>query len=96
MVYYIGPRVVEGIWEYFKRKTDRTHLEGFPFAYVLAWGLVMYLYELDKKILNRSLVSSMEYIYKESDGDLASWRDLLPLDILKLSRRRKEKLQKKK
>ena len=50
----------------------------FPFAYMLAWGVVMYLFERDKLILNRSLVASMDYIYKGSDQDLKSWKDLLP------------------
>ena len=41
----------------------------------------MYLFELDKTILNKSLVTSMEYIYKDSDKDLKSWRELVPFDI---------------
>ena len=47
----------------------------------MSWGLVMYLFELDKTILNKSLVTSMEYIYKDSDKDLKSWRELVPFDI---------------
>jgi peroxisomal membrane protein 4 len=41
----------------------------------------MYLFELDKSILNKSLTVSMEYIYKESDKDLKSWKELVPFDI---------------
>lgn len=47
----------------------------------MSWGLVMYLFELDKTILNKSLTTSMEYIYKDSDNDLKSWRELVPFDI---------------
>jgi len=38
----------------------------------------MFLFEKDKQVLNRSLVASMDYIYKGSDDDLESWWDLIP------------------
>ena len=59
--------------------------EGFPISYLLAWGFVMYLFELDKSIMNRSLVASMDFIYKEADKDLTSWRELCPIDVPKFS-----------
>ena len=55
--------------------------EGFTIAYLLAWGFVMYLFELDKSILNKSLVASMEFIYKDSDKKLESWRELVPFEL---------------
>ena len=44
--------------------------------------MVMFLFELDKSILNKSLVASMDFIYKEADKDIESWRDLVPFDVL--------------
>ena len=43
--------------------------------------MVMFLFELDKSILNKSLVASMDFIYKEADKDIESWRDLVPFDV---------------
>jgi len=84
VLYYIAPRAFEGAWEYFKKLAGKTKVEGFPVVYILVWGLVMYLYELDKKMLNRSLVWSMDYIYKDSDKDMKSWGDLAPIKMEKV------------
>ena len=76
--YYIVPRVLEGLFANFKKVLNHPLFEGFPVTYMLAWGCVMYMFEMDKSILNRSLVASMDYIYKGSDRELNSWWDLLP------------------
>ena len=41
----------------------------------------MFLFELDKSLLNRSLVSSMEFIYHTADEDLKKWTDIVPFDV---------------
>ena len=41
----------------------------------------MMIFEWDKTILNKSLVASMDFIYKEADEDLKSWRELVPIDL---------------
>ena len=74
-------RVIEGIFLKLQKLDIIRTFEGFQFSYLMSWGLVMYLFELDKTILNKSLVTSMEYIYKDSDKDLKSWRELVPFDI---------------
>ena len=53
----------------------------FDITYTFTWGCVMYLYELDKNILNGSLVSSMNFLYKNSDKPLESYKELIPIDI---------------
>ena len=45
----------------------------------------MYLFELDKSILNKSLVASMDFIYKESDKDVKSWKEFIPVDVPNLN-----------
>ena len=47
-------------------------VDAFKYVYVIVWGCVMYLYEKDKSILNRSMTVSMDFIYKDSDEDLKS------------------------
>ena len=41
------------------------NLEGFRPTYSIIWALVMFLYALDEKILNKSLVDSMHQIYDD-------------------------------
>ena len=44
--------------------------KAFNYVYVLVWACVMYLFEKDKSILNKSMTVSMDFIYKDSDEDL--------------------------
>ena len=48
---------------------------------MITWAFVMYLFELDKSILNQSMISSMDFIYRDSDQDFNSWRELIPFEI---------------
>ena len=48
---------------------------------MLIWGTVMLLFELDPEILNKSLVSSMQFLYKDSDAPLRSYTELIPFDV---------------
>lgn len=61
-------RVLEGIYVKLHKVFSMTPLfDGFKVGYVITWGLVMYLFELDKTILNRTMCISMDFIYKDSD-----------------------------
>ena len=79
--YYLSARVIEGIFVLLQKFKKIPQFEAFNIVYLLSWGFVMYLFELDKKVLNRSLVASMDFIYKESDKDITSWRELIPVDL---------------
>lgn len=49
---------------------------------MLAWGMSLYLFELDSSVLQNSLTSSMVFLYKDSDKWLG-WRYCIPyLDTL--------------
>ena len=65
--YYIVPRVIEAVFVHLKKRNGVNNFEGFPITYIIVWGRVMFLFELDKSLLNRSIVSSMDFIYKDSD-----------------------------
>lgn len=48
--------------------------------YLLAgacWGVVMWLFEVDRGVLQTSLSNSMHLLYKESDS-VEHWTDLIP------------------
>ena len=57
-------------------------MEMFNKTYMFIWGMVMYLFELDASILNKSLTNSMIFLYKDSDPPLNSIRELIPFDLL--------------
>ena len=79
LYYYLLTRSIEGVWHKFKElATIADEKKAFPFIYVIVWGLVMFLFELKKEILNRSMVTSMNFIYKDSDKEVESWTDLVP------------------
>ena len=79
--YYLSARVLEGFWLKLSKDGYLPQSEMFQMTYTIIWGVVMYLYELDKKILNGSLVSSMEFLYKNSDTPLGSYKELIPFDV---------------
>jgi len=43
---------------------------AFPVLATVCWGLVMYLFELQKTSLQESLEGSMSYLYTQSDKEL--------------------------
>jgi hypothetical protein len=44
---------------------------------MIIWGIVMYLFEDEKSVLQGSLQPSMTFLYKDSDR-VSGWRDFLP------------------
>ena len=81
--YYLSARVVEGIFLKLMNLGYLPKVEGFHATYTIVWGLVMFLFELDASILNGSLVSSMNFLYKNSDTPLRNYSELIPFDIPK-------------
>lgn len=47
---------------------------------MIVWGVVMYLFEDDKSVLQGSLQTSMQFLYKDSDHT-EGWRDFVPFYI---------------
>lgn len=56
---------------------------GFTLTSMTVWGIVMFLFEYNSKILQNSLTASMDFIYKESDRKYESILDLIPFYIPK-------------
>ena len=53
----------------------------FSYVSVIVWGIVMYLFERDKKTLQPSLSSSMTFLYHDSDRMDRGWRDFVPIEM---------------
>ncbi|KAL4478309.1 hypothetical protein ABPG72_009545 [Tetrahymena utriculariae] len=56
-------------------------MKFFPILAAICWGLVMFIYEVDKLSLQKSLSDSMDFLYKESDLNLKHWTELVPFKI---------------
>ena len=57
-------------------------MTAFPYVSMIVWGIVMFLFEEDKSVLQGSLQSSMTFLYKDSDK-YEGWRDFVPIYIPK-------------
>lgn len=58
----------------------KTDINGFPLATMLVWAIVMFLFEYKPQSLQGSLLSSMKFLYHESDK-WNNWKDFIPFHI---------------
>ena len=85
LCFYLVSRVLEGLIKE-ARKVDMFPKSSlFSFVSVFIWGIVMYLFEKDKSVLQSSLSSSMTFLYHESDKPVTSVTDLIPLNLPEVS-----------
>ena len=59
----MSARVLEGLILLLIKKNVIPNLLSFENTYSVLWALVMFLYVLDESVLNKSLTSSMHFIY---------------------------------
>ena len=69
--------------KYLKKRWERTEPTlqrklAFPLMAAMCWGLVMWLFTVDKSILQSSLTSSMQFLYIESNHKLKTLLELIP------------------
>ena len=55
-------------------------MKAFGIVSMICWGIVMFLFEEDRTVLQGSLQSSMNFLYKESDV-VNGWKDFVPFYI---------------
>ena len=77
IVMYLLARNLLGGAEKLRRKGLFPSRSLFMALATACWGVVMWLYAIDAPVLQRSLVSSMDYLYKETEH-YSSWRDFVP------------------
>ena len=84
IVFYLLSRVLEGSAKRLQKAGKLNFIpekfEAFPWVSMVVWGIVMYLFEDDKSVLQGSLQSSMTFLYKDSD-QVNGWRDFIPIYI---------------
>lgn len=68
IVLYLLSRIMIGLGSLLVKKgLVKQPSNGFTIMATLVWGIVMWLFRNDKDTLQGSLVSSMEYLYNDSD-----------------------------
>ncbi len=81
LCFYLVSRVLEGCVQVMRQKQMFTKKSSFSIVSVFIWGVVMYLFERDKRTLQPSLSSSMTFLYHDSDRTTRGWRDFIPLEL---------------
>lgn len=79
-LYTLG-RSVLGFSEVLVNKGILPNINAYPAMAAIIWALVMFLFEDDRTCLQGSLVSSMQFLYKDSDKKMESWTELIPVEI---------------
>lgn len=80
MCFYLLSRILDGFAKKLIKAGIVPRISPFPFISIICWGMVMFLFESDKSVLQTSLTSSMTFLYKESDR-VRGWRDFVPIYI---------------
>ena len=80
LILYLLSRNITGGLTSFQKKGFFKNFKFFEFFAFLTWGVVMLLFNDNKECLQRSLKSSMEFLYEESE-DWKSWKDFVPFYI---------------
>ena len=79
---YLLSRNLLAITNYFNKRylsvwNNNIPIDGFKYASILCWGVVMYLFESNPNLLQTSLFSSMDFLYNESNK-YSSIKDFVP------------------
>lgn len=72
--------MLQGIAQTAQQQNYIPNKPAFSYISIICWGLVMLLFEGNKSSLQPSLVSSMQFLYKDSDRT-TGWRDFVPFYI---------------
>ena len=80
VILYLMSRNLVGALNIMMHRQVLPKVDYYPVLSAMVWGLVMYLFEKDQQCLQPSLLSSMKFLYKDSDLPLAHWSQLLPLE----------------
>ena len=81
IVLYLFSRNILGIINNLMSKGVIPKFKFFPYLASFVWGLVMFLFEDDKRNLQPSLAGSMQFLYKDSDKKLTNITQLIPLEV---------------
>ena len=77
IVMYLMARNLLGGAEKLRRMGYFPKKSQFAILATVCWGVVMLFYDLDASVLQKSLASSMDYLYKETEK-YESWRNFIP------------------
>ncbi len=80
IILYLLSRVIVGLVQKLAKKRKIGKMRFFPYLAMFSWAAVMILFEYNKKALQGSLASSMEFIFKDSDKTLKKWVELVPFE----------------
>ncbi len=80
LILYLLSRDITAGLKILQNKNILPRFEMFIFLTVISWGLVMFIYKIDRKVLQKSLMKSMDYLYSNSEK-IQGWTDFVPFYI---------------
>ena len=80
IILYLMGRMLVGAGEKLVKQEIIPKMKYYPIFVSLIWGVIMFLFEDDKKNLSPSLGSTMTFLYRESDKRLERWTELIPFE----------------
>lgn len=80
IILYLLARILVGAGEKLTKQEVFPKMKFYPILASLVWGVVMFLFEDDKKNLQPSLSNSMTFLYKDCDKKLEKWTELIPFE----------------
>jgi len=80
VVLYLLSRVIVGGVANLAKKYKKDKIQAYPWLTAFCWAIVMFLFDDDPSVLQASLKSSMDFLYKESDS-YKSWADFVPFAL---------------
>lgn len=80
IILYLLSRVMVGIVQRFAKKRKIGKMKFFPYLAMFCWASVLIIFENNQKVLQSSLASSLEFLFKNSEQPLKSWLELIPFE----------------
>lgn len=80
IILYLLSRVIVGGVQRFAKRKKIGKMKFFPYLAMFCWATVMLLFEHNKKALQSSLASSLQFLFKDSEKPLKHWSELIPLE----------------
>lgn len=82
IMFYLLSRILEGSAKRFQKQGILPVVpHSFEIITIIVWGIVMFLFDEDSSVLQRSLTSSMDFLYTESNAPVTSWKEFVPFYI---------------
>ena len=83
IIMYLLARVLLGSADKILKEKSLHNLNYYPLLAAFTWGIIMFLFEDDKRNLQGGLNETLQLLSKDCDSQMKNWTDLLPSELYK-------------